>query len=131
MMVAPSGIRTEARGPTALMRDPLTTITASGSGGPPFPSMTAQPTMASVAGWEPVATVAMRLTISARPGRDNDFILHIDLIRLVNPALPRRATLEMSQGFLSRRCAEIPGRRHRWDQSESGKYRTRNSVGCA
>src|SRR5262245_195783 len=81
MMVAPSGIRTDARGPTALMRDPLITTTASGSGGPPFPSMTAQPTMARVAPWELGAPVATRLTVSASPRRHNNFPLDIDLLR--------------------------------------------------
>src|SRR5215510_12319270 len=82
MTVAPSGIRTDARGPTALMRDPLTNTTASGSGGPPFPSMTVQPTMASMAPWEPGALNATRLTISASPSRHNNFSMDIDLLRV-------------------------------------------------
>src|SRR5262245_44141646 len=81
MTVAPSGIRTDARVPTALMRDPLTTTTASGSGVPPFPSMTAQPTMAIVALCELGAPVVTRLTISASPRRHNDFSMYIDLLR--------------------------------------------------
>src|SRR5215470_7071913 len=84
MTVAPSGIRTDARGPTALMRDPLTTTTASVSGGPPFPSMTVQPTMASIAPWEPGAPVATRLTVSARPRRHNNLNLDINLLRSVD-----------------------------------------------
>src|SRR5262245_54417849 len=82
MTVAPSGIRTDARGPTALMRDPLTNSTASGSGGPPFPSMTVQPTMASMAPWEPGALDATRLTVSASPSRHNNFPLDIYLLRV-------------------------------------------------
>src|SRR5262245_1545097 len=82
MTVAPSGIRTDARGPTALMRDPLTNTTASGRGGPPFPSMTVQPTMASMAPWEPVALDATRLKVSASPSRHNNFPIDIYLLRV-------------------------------------------------
>src|SRR5262245_27347066 len=83
MTVASSGIRTDARGPTALTRDPLTITTASGSGGPPFPSMTVQPTMANEAPWEPGVPGATRMTASARLRRHNDFILDMDLLRSV------------------------------------------------
>src|SRR5262247_664015 len=87
MTVAPSGIRTDARGPTALMRDPLTNTTASGSGGPPFPSMTVQPTMASMSPWEPGALGATRLTVSASPSRHKNFpmdiyLLHVDIKKI-------------------------------------------------
>src|SRR5215813_9402727 len=82
MTVAPSGIRTDARGPTALMRDPLTNTTASGSGGPPFPSMTVQPTMASTSPWERGALGATRLTVIASPSRHNNFPMDIYLLRV-------------------------------------------------
>src|SRR5262245_6340290 len=82
MTVAPSGIRTDARGPTALMRDPLTNTTASGSGGPPFPSMTVQPTMASMAPWEPGALGATTLKVSAAPSRHNNFPVYIYRLRV-------------------------------------------------
>src|SRR5262245_35518438 len=81
MTVAPSGILTDARGPTALMRDPLTTTTASGSDGLPFPSITAQPTMSTVALCELGAPVVTRLTISASPSLPNDFSIDIDILR--------------------------------------------------
>src|SRR5215510_14959394 len=82
MTVAPSGIRTDARGPTALMRDPPTNTTASGSGGPPFPLMTVHPTMASMAPWEPGALAATRLTVSASPSRHDNFPIDIYLLRV-------------------------------------------------
>src|SRR5262245_40845225 len=81
MTVAPSGIRTDARGPTALMRDPLTTTTASGSGGPPFPSITAHPTMAIVAPCEPGALDATRLMAIASPSHRDDSPLDINHLR--------------------------------------------------
>src|SRR5262245_14085027 len=43
---APAGIDTARRGPTAVMRAPSTTMTASGIGGPPWPSMSVAPTIA-------------------------------------------------------------------------------------
>jgi len=50
-MRAPAGTRTDARGPTAAMRLPRTTIVASLTTAPPVPSMSVAPTMAiSVSG---------------------------------------------------------------------------------
>jgi hypothetical protein len=44
---APPGTFTDARGPTAAMRFPRTTIVASGTAGPPLPSINVAPTMAT------------------------------------------------------------------------------------
>src|SRR5262245_13442301 len=44
---APAGTFTVARGPTAAMRFPRTTIVTSGTAGPPFPSINVAPTMAT------------------------------------------------------------------------------------
>src|SRR5262245_15020006 len=44
---APVGTLTEARGPTAVMRLPRTTIVTSGTAGPPLPSTNVAPTMAT------------------------------------------------------------------------------------
>src|ERR1700735_2613154 len=48
MTWAPAGTWTEARRPMAWMREPAMTMTESGLGGPPFPSMTVAPVMAMV-----------------------------------------------------------------------------------
>ena len=60
-MAAPAGIRTDARGPTALIRCPLTTMTASLTGAPPLPSISVPPTMAmswAIAGRYDIASSA-------------------------------------------------------------------------
>src|SRR5882762_3196435 len=45
---APAGTLTEARGPAATILPPTTTTTASGTGVPPFPSISVAPTIAIV-----------------------------------------------------------------------------------